>query len=213
MERSLLIQLKEFNPEDPVLKYCSPEVVVLLCKIHKITELLLLRLWYDRLLKKKILITLRHNIVIKNYPCIDHYEDFRNLLFESATNLSIFTFAKKINGILDGTDIRQARFRPTTDIEKEAIKILENKKSRNKRFFSLERKLDQYLAVKSEYVKFLLDYEKLGYMERAHINLSSFSSEYFVLPHHGIWQQGTKGLKLRVVFDASAKSDNNVSLN
>ena len=57
------------------------------------------------------------------------------------------------------------------------------------------------------------EYESLGHMQPANINISSLNSEYYVIPHHPIWQQGPKGYKLRVVFDASAKTDNGVSLN
>ena len=82
-----------------------------------------------------------------------------------------------------------------------------------RRFYTLERKLDGDPTLKSEYTKFMSEYETLGHMLPANINFSNISYEHYVIPHHAIWQQGPKGHKLRVVFDASAKTDNGVSLN
>ena len=82
-----------------------------------------------------------------------------------------------------------------------------------RRFYSLEKRLASDSNLKSEYIKFMSEYESLGHMQPANINISSLNSEYYVIPHHPIWQQGPKGYKLRVVFDASAKTDNGVSLN
>ena len=83
-----------------------------------------------------------------------------------------------------------------------------------RRFLALENKLDKDTEFKKEYVKFMTEYESLGHMSKVHVDPLSFQSENYIIPHHGIWQTGPSGKnKLRVVFDASAKTDNGVCLN
>ena len=83
-----------------------------------------------------------------------------------------------------------------------------------RRFFSLERKLNQDDEFKNAYHKFMAEYEQLEHMEKIEIDHSINNiSRYYFIPHHGIWQGSSKGKKLRVVFDASAKTSNGTSLN
>lgn len=65
-----------------------------------------------------------------------------------------------------------------------------------RRFASLETKLQSNDQFSQDYKQFMKDYQELGHMEPAKTTSS------YVIPHFGIMQQ-----KLRVVFDASCKSD------
>jgi len=81
-----------------------------------------------------------------------------------------------------------------------------------RRFMSLERRLQADKNLKSDYVKFMNQYIELGHMSIANsVNIAANQSYY--LPHHAVIKESSTSTKLRVVFDASAKTDTNVSLN
>jgi len=75
------------------------------------------------------------------------------------------------------------------------------------RFLQLERKLSADEILYDAYRKFMLDYESLG-----HMTLVEGPGQYFI-PHHAIQKAERDSVKLRVVFDASAKCHSGVSLN
>jgi len=75
------------------------------------------------------------------------------------------------------------------------------------RFLQLERKLSADEVLYKAYRKFMLDYESLG-----HMTLAEGPGQYFI-PHHAIQKLEGDSVKLRVVFDASAKCHSGVSLN
>lgn len=79
-----------------------------------------------------------------------------------------------------------------------------------KRFYALERKLhlDQELLVR--YSEFLKEYEHLGHMTQVNVNEVT---EGFYLPHHAVVKESNETTKVRVVFDASAKTSTGISLN
>lgn len=81
------------------------------------------------------------------------------------------------------------------------------------RFLALERRLKRQPNLKAEYIQFMSDYEKLGHMVIVdHDTISMHKLTYFI-PHHPIVKPDNLTTKLRVVFDASAKTDNDRSLN
>jgi len=81
-----------------------------------------------------------------------------------------------------------------------------------RRFFSLEKRLSQNEDLNNQYVEFLNEYETLGHM--THIeNLPAIHTECYYMPHHAVLRSSSVTTKLRVVFDASAKSNNGISLN
>ncbi|XP_037931134.1 uncharacterized protein LOC119665947 [Teleopsis dalmanni] len=61
------------------------------------------------------------------------------------------------------------------------------------------------------YVDFMREYEHLGHMEK--INQDDIMHPHYILPHHCIIKADSTTTKLRVVFDASAKTSTGVSLN
>ncbi|XP_061707831.1 uncharacterized protein LOC133518217 [Cydia pomonella] len=80
-----------------------------------------------------------------------------------------------------------------------------------KRFTSLERKLNSNPEFKRAYVEFMDDYEARGHLEEVEPPSTS-EGHFYYIPHHGILRDSVT-TPLRVVFDASAKDANEVSLN
>lgn len=80
------------------------------------------------------------------------------------------------------------------------------------RFLSVERRLQKNEELKMQYIDFMDEYLRMGHMKKVCQELDQ--SEYlFYLPHHPVIKLSSLTTKLRVVFDASAKSSSNVSLN
>ena len=79
------------------------------------------------------------------------------------------------------------------------------------RLLQMERKFKINKDLHQEYVKFMNDYINLGHMEKISKEVLTNTSCY--LPHHAVFKKGSTSTKLRVVFDASAKTTNGLSLN
>ncbi|XP_037932581.1 uncharacterized protein LOC119667363 [Teleopsis dalmanni] len=86
----------------------------------------------------------------------------------------------------------------------------ESRKMALKRFFSLEERFKKNPALKQEYVNFMQEYIKLGHMKE--VNEKPKTKVYY-LPHHAVIKEDSTTTKLRVVFDASAKTTSGQSLN
>jgi len=80
-----------------------------------------------------------------------------------------------------------------------------------KRFQSIERKLKGDPSLKQEYIKFMHEYEALGHMQR--IQRQDIPISNYFVPHHCVLKPDSSTTKLRVVFDASAKTSTGLSLN
>ncbi|XP_073841408.1 uncharacterized protein [Musca autumnalis] len=79
------------------------------------------------------------------------------------------------------------------------------------RFMSLERRLLQKEDIRSQYIKFMQEYEQLGHMQK--IDVGTVSNPKYFIPHHCVLKPDSTTIKLRVVFDASAKTSSGCSLN
>lgn len=79
------------------------------------------------------------------------------------------------------------------------------------RFGALERRLLKFPDMYAMYSDFLREYLDMGHMEP--VELDKIKGPYNFLPHHSVLRPESTTTKLRVVFDASAKGKNNVSLN
>ncbi|XP_011874772.1 PREDICTED: uncharacterized protein LOC105565849, partial [Vollenhovia emeryi] len=78
-----------------------------------------------------------------------------------------------------------------------------------KRLLALERKLEQDTTLNLEYTRVIEEYKTLGHMSLVtHPPLDGF-----YMPHHAVIKQASNTTKVRIVFDASAKSANGVSVN
>lgn len=80
-----------------------------------------------------------------------------------------------------------------------------------KRFQSLEHKLSKSTLQKEQYTKFIEEYLQMGHMTL--LTKPEISKSYCFLPHHSVLKESSQTTKLRVVFDASAKTSTNLSLN
>lgn len=79
------------------------------------------------------------------------------------------------------------------------------------RFYNLERKLSRDPNLKQMYADFIDEYERLGHLER--VREFDFSEPHYFIPHHCVLKPTSSTTKLRVVFDASCKTSNGLSLN
>ncbi|XP_060873756.1 uncharacterized protein LOC132947470 [Metopolophium dirhodum] len=75
------------------------------------------------------------------------------------------------------------------------------------RLFNIERRLAKDPELYSAYRDFMDEYLSLG-----HMRLAEKPGKYFI-PHHAVVKRQNEKLKIRVVFDASAKSSSGLSLN
>lgn len=79
------------------------------------------------------------------------------------------------------------------------------------RLEQLWRRLEREPKMKMLYTDFMKEYEDLGHMTPK-IEETDVKPEFF-LPHHGVYRAQSSSTKLRVVFNASAKTTNGYSLN
>lgn len=95
---------------------------------------------------------------------------------------------------------------------RENIDLGESRITAHKRFIQLERRLNLNPSLRTSYIDFMREYLSLGHMKLSEANNSSHQTKYFI-PHHAVIKENSSTTKLRVVFDASSKSSNGVSLN
>lgn len=75
-----------------------------------------------------------------------------------------------------------------------------------RRFYQLERRFKRDSEMHTKYIEFMTNYEESGHMQIADAPPDALTN---YLPHHSV----PKEKKFRVVFDASATTENNLSLN
>lgn len=80
-----------------------------------------------------------------------------------------------------------------------------------RRLFSLERRLALNAGIYNQYRAFLAEYIALDHMERVEPN--NVGKVHYFIPHSCVIKPDSTSTKLRVVFDASAKTTNGRSLN
>lgn len=80
-----------------------------------------------------------------------------------------------------------------------------------KRFLNLEKKFSVAPQLKKEYLSFMNEYAALGHMSKINDPVSDMTM--FYLPHHAVIKETSQTTKVRVVFDASAKTTSGKSLN
>lgn len=70
---------------------------------------------------------------------------------------------------------------------KRPIKMLEEPQSKaKKRFYSLERKIQNNYIIKESYISFMNEYIPMGHMSKVE---SSNSPINYYLPHHGVYKE------------------------
>ncbi|XP_011685488.1 PREDICTED: uncharacterized protein LOC105448541 [Wasmannia auropunctata] len=78
-----------------------------------------------------------------------------------------------------------------------------------KRLLALERKLDADPNLKTSYSRVIREYLDLNQMTP----INDISDDGYYMPHHAVIKASSNTTKVRVVFDASAKAENGISLN
>lgn len=94
--------------------------------------------------------------------------------------------------------------------ERETSLLGHSKELAIKRFHSLEARLNKHPQLKTEYHAFIDEYIQLNHMEEVKPDAAD---ERYYIPHHCVLKPESTTTKLRVVFDASAKTSTNFSLN
>nr|XP_049696300.1 uncharacterized protein LOC126054500 [Helicoverpa armigera] len=79
-----------------------------------------------------------------------------------------------------------------------------------KRFFNLEARFRKQPDLKQKYCQFIDEYEALGHLSESP---ESRPLNAYFLPHHPVIREQSESTKLRVVFDASARTTSGVSVN
>ncbi|XP_037930081.1 uncharacterized protein LOC119664701, partial [Teleopsis dalmanni] len=90
---------------------------------------------------------------------------------------------------------------------KEDLSLGNSRKQAVARLLSLEKNINKKL--KKEYVEFMREYEQLGHM----VKTKDQNKGLYYMPHQAVIREKSLTTKLRVVFDASAKTSNGKSLN
>lgn len=104
------------------------------------------------------------------------------------------------------------RFVVTLPINEKLSNLGNFRQIATKRFYNLERKLQQNGKLREQYKQFMAEYMKLKHMSLIKWNPQQTDTEYY-LPHHAVVKENSLTTKLCVVFDGSAKSHTGLSLN
>lgn len=80
------------------------------------------------------------------------------------------------------------------------------------RLIQLERRFKKQPKLKEEYEKVIEDYKNLGHIEEVP-EKEIYSRKSVYLPHHPVLREEKETTKTRIVFDASCKGTNGISLN
>lgn len=83
-----------------------------------------------------------------------------------------------------------------------------------RRFYNLEKRLHKYPDIYKSYCDFMHEYVAMGHMEVvSSVPPWTSPQNLYYIPHHSVINPNSSTTKLRVVFDASAKSYDGKSLN
>ncbi|XP_029177719.1 uncharacterized protein LOC114945619 [Nylanderia fulva] len=80
------------------------------------------------------------------------------------------------------------------------------------RLKGIEKRFKRQPDLEEQYKQFINEYISLGHMQKIELQLDE-SSPCFYLPHHCVFKSNNQTSKIRVVFDASCKSTEGLSLN
>lgn len=93
------------------------------------------------------------------------------------------------------------------------IELGNNRALALKRFYMLEKRFERDADLKQQYVNFIAEYEALGHCREVDENSDPAGQQCYYLPHHAVLKPTSTTTKLRVVFDATARSAKAASLN
>lgn len=105
------------------------------------------------------------------------------------------------------------RYVVSLPLTEEVNSLGDSKAQALRRFLHLERKLDANPEFKKQYSDVIDDYKILHHMSLVNDSDDSMDQSSFYLPHHAVIKPSSSTTKVRIVFDASAKSSSGLSLN
>ncbi|CAI6352741.1 unnamed protein product [Macrosiphum euphorbiae] len=82
-----------------------------------------------------------------------------------------------------------------------------------RRWAATENRLRNNIPLREAYTQFMHEYEALGHMERVIEKEDEENKKSCYLPHHAVINENSTTTKVRVVFDASCKTESGNSLN
>ncbi|XP_011858289.1 PREDICTED: uncharacterized protein LOC105555857 [Vollenhovia emeryi] len=95
----------------------------------------------------------------------------------------------------------------------EDTKIGSSEEFAMRRLYSMENRIKKQPDIRKAYNEFMIEYEAMGHMTPIQRTDNSTEEEAFYLPHQPVIRTTSLTTKLRIVFDASAKTSNGTSLN
>lgn len=81
------------------------------------------------------------------------------------------------------------------------------------RLLRLEKRFEVNTALKEKYSEIINEYLELNHMHEASESEINDTKRAYFLPHHAVMKESSTTTKVRVVYDASAKTSNGKSLN
>ncbi|XP_011702045.1 PREDICTED: uncharacterized protein LOC105458437 [Wasmannia auropunctata] len=93
------------------------------------------------------------------------------------------------------------------------IKLGDSMPQAIKRLSSLERRFERDPELKKAYIEFMEEYLQQGYMSLIENKNTVLTQENYIIPHLPVLRPESMTTKLRVVFDASSRTTNGLSLN
>jgi len=106
----------------------------------------------------------------------------------------------------------QGRFTVRLPLRSNVDKLGDSLEAATKRLYALEKRLSKDHKLKQQYIHFMKEYQELGHMTEVEPN-DEDSHPIYYLPHHSVVKESSSTTRVRVVFDASAKTSSNLSLN
>ena len=104
------------------------------------------------------------------------------------------------------------RFTVTIPLKESPDALSDSYSMAKRRFLSLERRFIRDPSFKQRYIDFMQDYINSNHMTE-NTACSPCNAVSYFLPHHGVIKEASTTTKLRVVFDASAKTTTGKSFN
>lgn len=101
------------------------------------------------------------------------------------------------------------RFVVAIPLKTNIVEIGSSRQIALKRFLMLEKRFQRDEEFHKQYIEFMREFEELDHMTQVQYNESFKEEMVYYIPHHGVVSSG----RFRVVFDASCKTNKNMSLN
>lgn len=101
------------------------------------------------------------------------------------------------------------RFVVRFPLKHSATLLGETRSQAERRFYTLEKRLERNPTYKKLYSDFIHEYISLGHMSL----IDTYGTPHYFLPHLGVFREHATSTKLRIVFDRGMKSSTGLSLN